>query len=638
MAPLASQEQSSTLLTPYDLHLFNEGTHNRLFDKLGAHVIDFDGKRGTYFAVWAPNAERISVVGNFNGWNPDSHPMNPRDSTGVWEAFLPALGHGAVYKYHIRSRYHMYEVDKADPYGYYNEVPPRTASIVWELDYPWNDSEWMRTRHEHNKADAPLSIYEVHLGSWMRVPEEGNRSLSYRELAVKLADYVNDLGFTHVELMPVMEHPFFGSWGYQVTGYYAPSARFGTPQDFMYLVDYLHQHNIGVILDWVPSHFPNDEHGLAYFDGTHLYEHADPRKGFHPDWKSSIFNYDRNEVRGFLISNALFWLDRYHADGLRMDAIASMLYLDYSRKAGEWIPNQFGGRENLGAVSFLKEVNKEAYEAFPDVQTIAEESTAWPMVSRPTYIGGLGFGMKWDMGWMHDTLLYLSKNPIHRKYHHNKLTFRGLYAFTENFVLPLSHDEVVHGKGSLYGKMAGDEWQKYANLRLLFGYMYTQPGKKLLFMGDEIAQWSEWNHDGSVDWHALAYPAHQGVQSWVRDLNQFYRSEATLYENDFNPEGWRWIDADDSDHSVLTYLRLGKEQTAPLVIACNFTPVPRRGYRVGVPHEGHWREVLNSNAAIYGGTDGGNFGGRLTDPISTHGFDHSLLLDLPPLAMVVFKQ
>ncbi|MGB8886759.1 MAG: 1,4-alpha-glucan branching protein GlgB [Candidatus Korobacteraceae bacterium] len=638
MAPLASQEQSSTLLTPYDLHLFNEGTHNRLFDKLGAHVIDFDGKRGTYFAVWAPNAERISVVGNFNGWNPDSHPMNPRDSTGVWEAFHPALGHGAVYKYHIRSRYHMYEVDKADPYGYYNEVPPRTASIVWELDYPWNDSEWMRTRHEHNKADAPLSVYEVHLGSWMRVPEEGNRSLSYRELAVKLADYVNDLGFTHVELMPVMEHPFFGSWGYQVTGYYAPSARFGTPQDFMYLVDYLHQHNIGVILDWVPSHFPNDEHGLAYFDGTHLYEHADPRKGFHPDWKSSIFNYDRNEVRGFLISNALFWLDRYHADGLRMDAIASMLYLDYSRKAGEWIPNQFGGRENLGAVSFLKEVNKEAYEAFPDVQTIAEESTAWPMVSRPTYIGGLGFGMKWDMGWMHDTLLYLSKNPIHRKYHHNKLTFRGLYAFTENFVLPLSHDEVVHGKGSLYGKMAGDEWQKYANLRLLFGYMYTQPGKKLLFMGDEIAQWSEWNHDGSVDWHALAYPAHQGVQSWVRDLNQFYRSEATLYENDFNPEGWRWIDADDSDHSVLTYLRLGKEQTAPLVIACNFTPVPRRGYRVGVPHEGHWREVLNSNAAIYGGTDGGNFGGRLTDPISTHGFDHSLLLDLPPLAMVVFKQ
>ena len=463
MAPLASEEQSSTLLTPYDLHLFNEGTHNRLFEKLGAHVIDFDGKRGTYFAVWAPNAERISVVGAFNGWNPDSHPMNPRESSGVWEAFVPGLGQGAVYKYHLRSRYNMYQVDKADPYGYYNEVPPRTASIVWELDYQWNDSEWMRTRHERNKFDAPMSIYEVHLGSWMRVPEEGNRSLSYRELAVKLADYVNDMGFTHVEFLPVMEHPFFGSWGYQVTGYYAPSARFGTPQDFMYLMDYLHQHNIGVILDWVPSHFPNDEHGLGYFDGTHLYEHADPRKGFHPDWKSWIFNYDRNEVRGFLISNALFWLDRYHIDGLRMDAIASMLYLDYSRKAGEWIPNQFRRTRESGRSLVSEGVNREAYEAFPDIQTIAEESTAWPMVSRPTYIGGLGFGMKWDMGWMHDTLLYFSKNPIHRKYHHNKLTFRGLYAFTENFVLPLSHDEVVHGKGSLYAKMAGDEWQKCAN-------------------------------------------------------------------------------------------------------------------------------------------------------------------------------
>ena len=638
MAPLASQEQSSTLLTAYDLHLFNEGTHNRLFEKFGAHVIEFDGKRGTYFVVWAPNAERISVIGAFNGWNPDSHPMNPRASSGVWEAFVPGLGHGAVYKYHLRSSYHMYEVDKADPYGYYNEVPPRTASIVWELDYQWNDNEWLRTRHDRNKSDAPISTYEVHLGSWMRVPEEGNRSLSYRELAPKLADYVNDMGFTHVELLPVMEHPFFGSWGYQITGYYAPSARFGTPQDFMYLVDYLHQHNIGVILDWVPSHFPNDEHGLAYFDGTHLYEHADPRKGFHPDWKSSIFNYDRTEVRGFLISNAIFWLDRYHADGLRMDAIASMLYLDYSRKPGEWIPNQFGGRENLGAVSFLKEVNKEAYEAFPDIQTIAEESTAWPMVSRPTYIGGLGFGMKWDMGWMHDTLLYFSKDAIHRKYHHNKLTFRGLYAFTENFVLPLSHDEVVHGKGSLYSKMAGDEWQKCANLRLLFGYMFTQPVKKLLFMGDEIAQWSEWNHDGSVDWSALGYAAHQGVQSWVRDLNKFYRDEAALYESDFSPASWRWIDADDSDHSVLTYLRLGKDPSAPLVMACNFTPVPRRGYRVGVPHEGHWREVLNSNAAIYGGTDAGNFGGRNSEEISTHGYEHSLLLDLPPLAMVVFKQ
>ena len=638
MAPTASQEQASTLLTSFDLHLFNEGKHNRLFEKFGAHLTELDGKQGTYFAVWAPDAERISVVGDFNGWNPDSHPMTPRGSSGVWEAFLPGLGKGTVYKYHIRSRYHMYEVDKADPYGFYNEVPPRTASIVWDLDYEWHDGEWMRTRHDRNKFDAPMSIYEVHLGSWMRVPEEGNRSLTYRELAPKLADYVNDMGFTHVEFMPVMEHPFRGSWGYQVTGYYAPSARFGTPQDFMYLMDYLHQHGIGVYLDWVPSHFPNDEHGLAYFDGTHLYEHADPRKGFHPDWKSAIFNYDRNEVRGFLLSNAIFWLDRYHADGLRMDAIASMLYLDYSRKAGEWIPNQFGGRENLAAVSLLKTVNTDAYKAFPDIQTIAEESTAWPMVSKPTYIGGLGFGMKWDMGWMHDTLVYMSKDPIHRRYHHGKLTFRGLYAFTENFVLPLSHDEVVHGKGSLIGKMPGDEWQRFANLRLLFGFMFTQAGKKLLFMGGEIGQYREWEHDGSIEWHLLRFAPHQGIQRWVRDLNAYYRSEPALYECDFTPDGWRWIDADDSDNSVLTYMRFGKDQAAPVMVACNFTPVPRRGYRVGVPKEGYWREVLNSNAAIYGGTDEGNMGGCHTDAILTHGQEHSLLLDIPPLGIVVFKQ
>ncbi len=638
MAPLAAQEQTSTLITPFDLHLFNEGKHVRLFEKFGAHPIEMDGRRGTYFALWAPNAERVSVVGDFNDWNPDVHPMNPRESSGVWEAFIPELGRGTVYKYHIRSSYHMYQVNKADPYAFYNEVPPKTASIVWDTGYEWNDQEWMRKRHDRNKFEAPISIYEVHLGSWMRVPEEDNRSLTYRELAVKLADYVSDMGFTHVEFMPVMEHPFFGSWGYQITGYYAPSARYGTPQDFMYLVDYLHQRGIGVILDWVPSHFPNDEHGLAYFDGTHLYEHADPRKGFHPEWKSSIFNYDRNEVRGFLISNAIFWLDRYHVDGLRVDAVASMLYLDYARKQGEWIPNQFGGKENLGAVSFLKTVNQEAYENFPDIQTIAEESTSWPMVSRPPYIGGLGFGMKWDMGWMHDTLLYMSKDSVHRKYHHNKLTFRGLYAFTENFVLPLSHDEVVYGKGSLFGKMAGDDWQKYANLRLLFGYMFTQPGKKLMFMGDEIAQWSEWNHDGSVDWHALGWAGHQGVQRWVRDLNTFYRNQPSLYETDFTPEGWRWIDADDSDHSVLTYMRLRKDGSSPLVIACNFTPVPRRGYRVGVPNEGHWSEVLNSNAAIYGGTDEGNFGGKMSEAIACHGYPNSVLLNLPPLAMVVLKQ
>ncbi|HLI61871.1 MAG TPA: 1,4-alpha-glucan branching protein GlgB [Terriglobales bacterium] len=638
MAPLASQEQASRALTSYDLHLFNEGKHTRLYDKLGAHVAEVNGRRGTYFAVWAPNAERVSVVGDFNDWNPDAHPMIPRESSGVWDAFVPDLGQGTVYKYHIRSRYHLYKVDKADPYAFYNEVPPRTASIVWDLSYEWGDGEWMRTRHEQNRLEAPISIYEVHLGSWMRVPEENNRSLTYREIAPKLADYVHEMGFTHVELLPVMEHPFYGSWGYQVTGYYAPSARYGTPQDFMYLVDHLHQRGIGVILDWVPSHFPNDEHGLAYFDGTHLYEHADPRKGFHPDWKSAIFNYDRNEVRAFLISNALFWLDRYHADGLRMDAIASMLYLDYSRQPGEWIPNQYGGNENLGAISFLREVNREAYENFPDIQTIAEESTAWAMVSRPPYIGGLGFGMKWDMGWMHDTLLYMTKDPIHRKYHHNKLSFRGLYMFTENFVLPLSHDEVVHGKGSLFGKMAGDEWQKYANLRLLFGYMFTQPGKKLLFMGGELAQWSEWDHESSIDWAALEYENHEGVQRWVRDLNTFYRGEPALYETDFTPEGWRWIDADDSDNSVLTYLRLRKDGSSPLLMACNFTPVPRHGYRIGVPHRGHWREVLNSNAAIYGGTDEGNFFGCMTQAVAHHGFDQSLLVDLPPLAMVVFKQ
>ena len=633
-----SEEQGSVLLTSFDLHLFNEGKHNRLYQKLGAHMVVMDGKPGTYFAVWAPDAERISVVGDFNGWNPDSHPMTPRGDSGVWECFVRDLGKGAIYKYHIRSRFHMYEVNKADPYGFHHETPPRTGSIVWDLDYQWGDEDWMRTRHQRNASDAPMSVYEVHLGSWMRVPEDSNRWMSYRELAPQLAAYVNELGFTHVEFLPVMEHPYFASWGYQVTGYYAPSSRFGTPQDFMYLVDYLHQHGIGVILDWVPSHFPNDQHGLAYFDGTHLYEHADPRKGFHPDWKSAIFNYGRNEVRGFLISNAMFWLDVYHIDGLRMDAIASMLYLDYSRKHGEWIPNMYGGRENLDAVSLLQRVNHDAYQEFPDVQTIAEESTAWPMVSRPTYIGGLGFGMKWDMGWMHDTLKYFQQDPIHRKYHHNKLTFRGLYAFTENFTLPLSHDEVVHGKGSLIGKMSGDYWQKFANLRLLFGYMFTQPGKKLIFMGGEIGQWSEWNHDSSVDWILLNFPSHQGIKRWVSDLNAFYRSEPALYEYDFNPAGWRWIDANDNDNSVLTYLRYGKDESAPLVVACNFTPVPRRGYRVGVPFAGKWREVLNSNAGVYGGTDEGNYGGCSTDPISFHGHEQSLLLNLPPLGMVVFKQ
>jgi len=630
--------EGSTFLTDVDLHLFNEGSHNRLYQKLGAHLVTLDGQPGTYFAVWAPDAERISVVGDFNGWNPDSTPMKPRGSSGIWECFVSNLGKGQIYKFHIRSRFHMYRVNKADPYGFHHETPPRTGSIVWDLHYEWNDSEWMRLRQKRNAFDAPISIYEVHLGSWIRHELDGNRWYSYREIAPRLADYVNELGFTHVEFLPVMEHPFYGSWGYQVTGYYAPTSRYGTPQDFMYLVDYLHQHNIGVILDWVPSHFPNDQHGLAYFDGTHLYEHADPRKGFHPDWKSAIFNYGRNEVRAFLVSNAMFWLDMYHVDGLRMDAIASMLYLDYSRKQGEWIPNQFGGRENLEAVSLLQRVNQDSYQEFPGIQTVAEESTAWPMVSRPPYIGGLGFGMKWDMGWMHDTLKYMAYDPIHRKYHHNQLTFRGLYAFTENYVLPLSHDEVVHGKGAILSKMAGDYWQKFANLRLLYGYMFTSPGKKLLFMGGEIGQWTEWNHERSVDWVLLSFPSHQGIKRWVSDLNAFYRAEPAMHECDFSPSGWRWIDADDSDDSVLTYLRYGKNENSPLLVACNFTPVPRRGYRVGAPKPGRWREVLNSNASIYGGTDEGNFGGVSTDPIECHGHPQSLLLNLPPLAVVVFKQ
>ena len=636
MAPLAPE--GFTQLTSMDLHLFNEGSHNRLYEKLGAHITEIDGHRGTYFAVWAPDAERISVVGDFNGWNPDSYPMTPREHSGIWECFIRDLGKGAIYKYHIRSRFHMYRVNKADPYGYHHETPPKTGSIIWDLDYQWNDADWMAQRGKRNAFDAPMSVYEVHLGSWMRNEAEGNRWFSYRDLAPRLAAYVNELGFTHIEFLPIMEHPYYASWGYQVTGYFAPSSRFGTPQDFMYLVDYLHQHNIGVILDWVPSHFPNDQHGLAYFDGTHLYEHADPRKGFHPDWKSAIFNYGRNEVRAFLISNAMFWLDKYHIDGLRMDAIASMLYLDYSRKRGEWIPNIYGGRENLEAVSLLRQVNTDAYGQFPDIQTIAEESTAWPMVSRPVYIGGLGFGMKWDMGWMHDTLKYFQQDPIHRKYHHNKLTFRGLYAFTENFTLPLSHDEVVHGKGSLIGKMSGDYWQKFANLRLLFGYMFTQPGKKLLFMGGEIGQWSEWNHDSQVDWLLLTFPSHQGIKRWVSDLNAFYRAEPAMHQLDFNPDGLRWIDANDNENSVLIYMRYGKDNDSPLVVALNFTPVPRRGYRIGVPKPGHWREVLNSNAAIYGGTDEGNYGGAESEAIANHGFEQSLLINLPPLGMVVFKQ
>jgi 1,4-alpha-glucan branching enzyme len=623
-------------LSDDDLFLFNEGSHFALWEKLGAHQAEGEGRHGTCFAVWAPDAEGVSVAGDFNGWNKDSHPLAERGQSGIWEGFIPGIGKGALYKYHVRSRFHGYRVDKADPFGFHHETPPKTGSVVWDLEYGWGDAAWMKTRGNHGGLDKPMSIYEVHLGSWMRMPEDGNRWLSYRELGPKLAEYVTRMGFTHVEFMPVMEHPFYGSWGYQITGFFAPTSRYGTPQDFMFLIDTLHQAGIGVILDWVPSHFPSDEHGPAYFDGTHLYEHADPRQGYHPDWGSYIFNYGRSEVRSFLTSNALFWLGTYHVDGLRVDAVASMLYLDYSRKAGEWIPNRYGGRENLDAISFLRRTNEEVYHRHPDVQTTAEESTAWPMVSRPTYLGGLGFGFKWDMGWMHDTLEYMHRDPIHRKHHHDQLTFRQLYAFHENFVLPLSHDEVVHGKGSLLDKMPGDEWQRFANLRLMLAYMWAQPGKKLLFMGGEIAQWREWRHDESLDWHLLQHAPHEGVRRLVAELNRLYRTEGALHENDCDASGFEWVDCGDWQGSILSFLRKGKEGTS-VVVACNFTPVPRLGYRIGVPSGGRWRELVNTDAAEYGGSGMGNLGAVHAEAVPMHGRDHSLALLLPPLAAVFLK-
>jgi len=626
-----------SMLTNDDLFLFNEGSHYRLYEKLGAHPITVDGVEGTYFAVWAPDAKQISVIGEFNSWDKSSHPLRPKGQSGIWEGFIPGVTKCALYKYYLVSHRRGYHVEKADPFAFCNETPPKTASLAWNLDYSWGDRAWMEKRRAHNALDAPISIYEVHLGSWQRVLEEGNRYLSYRELAPRLAEYLKQLGFTHVEFLPIMEHPFYGSWGYQLTGYFAPTSRYGTPQDFMYLVDYLHQHDIGVILDWVPSHFPNDEHGLGYFDGTHLYEHGDPRQGIHPDWNTFIFNYGRDEVRSFLLSNALFWLDKYHVDGLRVDAVASMLYLDYGRKEGEWIPNKYGGRENLEAIALLRRFNEAVYQESPDVQTIAEESTAWPMVSRPTYLGGLGFGLKWDMGWMHDTLEYMTKDPIYRKHHHNNLTFRLVYAFFENFVLPLSHDEVVHGKGSLLGKMPGDDWQKFANLRLLLGYMYAQPGKKLLFMGGEFGQWREWAHDESLEWHLLDYPPHSGLKRWVEDLNRFYRGQPALYELDFAPTGFEWIDCNDVEHSVVSLMRKGRSPDDLLVVVCNFTPTTHFNYRIGVPQPGFWKELLNSDASEYGGTGQGNLGGVEAAPIPLHGRPYSLTLTLPPLAAVFFK-
>jgi 1,4-alpha-glucan branching enzyme len=626
-----------TLLTDYDIHLFNEGTHNQLYEKLGAHITSADGMQGTYFAVWAPNARRVSVIGDFNSWNGTKHPLQPRAQSGIWEGFIPNLSAGALYKYAIASQYGGYQVQKADPLAFSDEVPPRTASIISGLEYSWNDSGWMSKRESRNRLAAPMSIYEVHLGSWRRIPEEANRFLKYRELAPQLAKYVKEMDYTHVEFLPVMEHPFYGSWGYQITGYYAPTSRYGPPQDFMYLIDYLHQHDIGVFLDWVPSHFSTDEHGLGFFDGTHLYEHADPRKGVHPDWNSYIFNYARNEVSSFLLSNAIFWLDKYHADGIRLDAVASMLYLDYSRKEGEWIPNQHGGRENLEAIAFLRRLNETVYMKFPGVQTIAEESTAWPMVSKPTYLGGLGFGIKWDMGWMHDTLEYMQKDPIYRKYHHRNLTFHMLYSFSENFVLPLSHDEVVHGKGSLLGKMPGDDWQKFANLRLLFAYMYALPGKKLLFMGGDFGQRGEWNHDESLEWHLLRYAPYEGLRRWVKDLNRTYRSEEALNELDFESAGFEWIDCNDTQQSVISFIRRGSSSDTQILVALNFTPVPYMGYRIGVPHLGQWQELLNSDAKEYEGSGMGNFGSVSASRVKTHGRPASIGVTLPPLAAVFFR-
>jgi len=620
-----------------DQHLWNQGTHYRIYEKLGAHPHVVDGEAGTHFAVWAPNAERVSLTGDFNDWSEAAQPMSPVGVSGIWSTFVPGVGQGALYKYVLYARDSGHRSEKADPVGFAAELRPLTASKVWDLDgHEWQDQAWMARRKKAQALDAPQSIYEVHLGSWMRKADEDDRFLTYRELAPRLADYAHRHGFTHVELLPISEHPLDASWGYQTIGHFAPTSRFGTPDDFMFFVDTLHRAGVGVLLDWVPAHFPKDSHGLGFFDGTHLYEHADPRQGAHQDWGTLIFNFDRYEVSGFLIANALFWLDRYHIDGLRVDAVASMLYLDYSRKEGEWVPNEHGGRENLGAIEFLRHLNSRVYEEFPDVITLAEESTSWPSVSRPTYVGGLGFGYKWDMGWMHDTLAYFGREPIHRKYHHSDLTFRMVYAWHENFVLPLSHDEVVHGKGSLVGRMPGDDWQKFANLRLLLAQMWVQPGKKLLFMGGEIGQWSEWNHDASLDWHLLDSPPHTGLQQWVTDLNWTYRSEAALHEQDSEARGFEWIDCTDSENSVISLVRRDR-QGNPIVAILNFTPVVREAYRLGLPAPGRWDELLNSDAEVYGGSGVGNLGGVGAEPIGHHGRDHSALLTLPPLGALLLK-
>jgi 1,4-alpha-glucan branching enzyme len=625
---------SNYVLTDYDLYLHTQGTFYRSYEKMGAHRVE----EGVHFAVWAPNAECVSVVGDFNDWIPDKTTMSLRPEAGVWEVVVPGVKNGACYKYQIVSRFGGYTVAKADPYAFYSELRPGTASRVWDINsYVWHDSQWMRGRSTA-ALSKPISIYELHAGSWRRGSNEGNRWLSWRELAEQLRDYVCEMGYTHVQFLPVAEHPFDGSWGYETTGYFAPTSRFGTPSDFMYLVDSLHQSGIGVILDWVPSHFPTDEHGLTYFDGTHLYEHADPRQGKQQEWNTLLFNFGRAEVRNFLISNGLFWLDKYHVDGLRTDAVASMLYLDYAKKPGEWIANRFGGKENLEAIDFLRTFNERVYAEHPSAITIAEESTAWPMVSKPTSIGGLGFGFKWNMGWMHDVLEYMSKDPVYRPYHHGQLLFSLMYAFSENFILALSHDEVVYGKRSMIAKMPGDTWRKFANLRLLYGYMFGHPGKKLLFMGNDFGQWNEWNHDTNLDWHLLDQDARQKqLQRWVRDLNTMMRGEPSLYELDSDPSGFEWIDCNDVARSVVSFLRKGSREGEVLLFVCNFTPEPRQNYRVGAPIGGYWQEILNGDALMYGGSGQGNMGGVEASPLPMHGRTWSLSITAPPLAAVVFK-
>ena len=634
MAKKKPKLQGFSLFTELDIHLFKEGKHYRLYEKFGAHEVEVDGKEGAYFAVWAPNAKVVSVVGNFNHWDPGQAPLHSRwDSSGIWEGFLPGVCHGEAYKFVIQTK--KGEVlYKTDPFGSYWEPAPNTASIVWDTTYKWTDKKWLNKRKKTNISHSPVSVYEVHLGSWKR-KDDGQSPLNYGELANDLVPYVKEMGFTHVEFLPVQEHPFYGSWGYQTLGYFAPTSRYGEPQDFMYLVDAFHKADIGVILDWVPSHFPGDEHGLYKFDGTHLYEHEDPQKGYHPDWTSYIFNYGRHEVQSFLISSAMCWLDKFHIDGLRVDAVASMLYLDYSRKEGEWEPNIHGGNENLEAIDFLKDLNIALYKDHPDIITIAEESTSWPNVSKPTYIGGLGFGQKWMMGWMHDTLEYFKKDMVYRKYHHDEISFSMVYAFTENFMLPLSHDEVVHGKGSLISRMPGDEWQRFANMRLMYGYMFTHPGTKLLFMGAEFGQYDEWDHEKSLDWHLLYYNYHKNLQSWVKALNSFYREHPALYEHPSEQCGFEWVDHSDNQNSVLVYIRKGDKKEDTLIVACNFTPAVLRGYRVGAPFDGQYRELLNSDSAAFGGSNILNDRELITDKYYMHGREHSVAIDLPPLGMTV---